>query len=188
MPTAGGTMQKSRVPQHLAGYAWVCVETVGYNVQHSGLFLKVTELEQYKELVLSKHGVDVTASDFFSRISGNYSDESEERATAQLVDMVDVYGEWSKEQKNFGLDISGCIKAILVDEKHTMAFTLSEEEIAKRKTLYLYTNGQMTTKVDNTPYLKYGAVSIRRFAEINNIPIILFNQKTTNKKIIDQIK
>lgn len=182
----GTVMQKGRVPKRHAGFTWVCVETIGYNVKNSGLLLKVAELNKYKELVISQHGVDITAADFFMRVTGTYADESEERATARLVQLVNEHGIISTENE-YGLNIEGCVKAILIDEKHTMAFTMPKDELLNRKILYLYQDGKQTAKTDNTPNIARLAFSIREFTDAHSIPIIFFSQYTTNQEIISKI-
>lgn len=187
----GTVMHNERVP---AKYAkdkckWVCVETVGYDVPNSGLVLKLNSLDKYKELVLSQHGIDITSPDFFKQLGGSYADEAEERATAKLLNLVNAYGVVSDES-TYGLDISGCIKAILIDDKHRMAFELLPiEDLKKDKIppLYLYQDEEPTMRADDKSIVPL-AISIREFASANNIPIIMFSKYTTNQEILSEIK
>ena len=104
--------------------------------------------------------------------------------------MVDKYGEATEEFiEEFGMDINGCIKAILINDKHRDAFVeFTEDELKSRKTLYLYDGGVKTLKQDNTPGIKEFALAIRQFTAQNNIPIIMFIPGvTTNREILSQI-
>ena len=188
--TTGSVMQASRVPKKYADASWRCTECIGYNSPTSGLVLKAAKLGKYKDLVISTHGVDVTTHKFFSAIGGKYADEAEERIEAQLVKLVDKYGEAaSKSTEDFGMDITGCIKAILIDNKHRDAFKdCTEDELKSKKKLFLYDNGVKTAKIDNTPGIKDLALIIRHFSEQNNIPIVLFIPGvTTNNEILRQL-
>lgn len=183
----GSRLSKEKTPTGYLRNNWVCIETCGYDTPQSGLVLRQDKLASYRDIVISQHGVDITAPTFFRRLGGNsYSDESEERVVAKLAKFVNVYGV-EEEGQNYGVDISGCIKAILVDEKHTMAFTEPEESLLDKKTLYLHQDGQKTNRTDNTPEIAQLALSIRKFANNNNIPIILFNRRTTNQEILSKI-
>lgn len=187
----GSIMQKERVPKKYADATWLCTESIGYNSPSSGLILKASRLDPYKELIISKYGVDITTHEFFKRIGGQYSDEAEERAEAQLVKLVDKYGTTDREENTdtYGIDITGHIKAILIDNKHREAFKdASEDTLKSNKTLYLYDGDTKTTRADQTPGLREAALYIRQFAEQNNIPIILFIPgKTTNIEVLKQI-
>ena len=188
--TTGSIMQPSRVPKKYADASWRCTECIGYNSPTSGLILKAAKLGQYKDLIISTHGVDITSHKFFSAIGGQYADEAEERIEAQLIKLVDKYGEATGEAaEDFGMDITGCIKAILIDDKHRDAFqNCTEDELLSSKTLRLYDKGVKTAKIDNTPGIKDLALSIRRYAAENNIPIVLFIPgKTTNKEVLNQL-
>ena len=188
--TTGSIMQPSRVPKKYADASWRCTECIGYNSPTSGLILKAAKLGQYKDLIISTHGVDITSHKFFSAIGGQYADEAEERIEAQLIKLVDKYGEATGEAaEDFGMDITGCIKAILIDDKHRDAFqNCTEDELLSSKTLRLYDKGVKTAKIDNTPGIKDLALSIRRYASENNIPIVLFIPgKTTNKEVLNQL-
>lgn len=187
----GSVMQPSRVPKKYADASWRCTECIGYNSPTSGLILKASRLGQYKDLIISAHGVDITSHKFFSAIGGKYADEAEERIEAQLIKLVDKYGETTGEAiEDFGMDITGCIKAILIDDKHRDAFLdCTEAELRSRKTLRLYDKGVKTTKVDNTPGIRELALSIRNYAAQNNIPIVLFIPgATTNAEVLTKIK
>lgn len=184
----GTRMRNERVPSKYSGRDWICVETVGYNVAHSGLILKLDSLGEYKEVVFSHHGADVTSSNFFRQLGGVYADEAEERLTARLVDFIEDHSESTDEtqsNKVNGINISGCVKAILVDEKHTMAFSPKYDH---KKSLFLYKDGQPTSQVDNTPGIKQMALELRSIAEQLGVPIILFNSNTTNQEILNKIK
>lgn len=186
----GSVMLPSRVPKKYSDASWRCTECIGYNSPTSGLILKASKLGQYKDLIVSIHGVDITSQRFFSDIGGKYADEAEERVEAQLIKLIDKYGETSGEAiKDFGMDITGCIKAILIDDKHRDAFQeCTEDELKSKKTLHLYDKGVKTGKVDNTPGIKELALSIRQFAGQNNIPLILFIPGlTTNKEVLAKI-
>lgn len=180
--STGSIMKAARVPKQFADASWLCTECVGYNTPNSGLVLRASKLKDFKELIISSHGVDVTAREFFERIGGRYADESEERVEAKLIRLVDRLGEDSSaEDTDFGMDIRGCIKAILIDDKHRTAFKdATEDDLLSRKMLYLYHNGEQTTRADNTPGIRELALAIRHFAEQNNIPIVLFNPGMTN--------
>lgn len=186
----GSKMQTSRVPSKYAklGFDWRCVAATGYNVPNSGLFLKADVLGTYKELILSHHGVDITSSDFFRQLGGSYSDEFEERAVAKLVELVNAYGQ-VEETETYGLDVSGCIRAILIDDKHRMAFELATIEDLKTNaySLYLYNDEQRTTQLESKEVIDL-AISIREFAARYNIPIILFSKYTTNQEILKELK
>lgn len=186
----GSTMRVSRVPQKYADAAWRCTECIGYNSPTSGLTLKASTLNSYKDLIISKHGVDITARSFFERIGGKYADEAEERVEAQLLKLVDEYGTAISGSQQFGMDIRGCIKAILIDDKHRAAFVdATEDELITRKTLRLYAHGVQTSRADNTPGIRELALAIRHFAEQNNIPIVLFIPgATTNAEVLNKIK
>lgn len=185
----GSIMRKSNVPSQYSGATWLCTECSGYNSPTSGLILKASALNKYRELVINKHGVDVTAREFFTRL-GDYSDEAEERVEAQLLDLVDRLGSLETDTKDFGMDITGCIKAILIDDKHRAAFRdFTEEELKSRKVLWLYKDGLKTGQVDNTPGIRELALNIRHFAKQNNIPIVLFIPGvTTNSDVLDEIR
>ena len=185
----GSIMRKSNVPSQYSGATWLCTECSGYNSPTSGLILKASALNKYRELVINKHGVDVTAREFFTSLGG-YSDEAEERVEAQLLDLIDRLGSSEAEVKDFGMDITGCIKAILIDDKHRAAFRdFTEEELKSRKVLWLYKDGLKTNQVDNTPGIRELALNIRHFAKQNNIPIVLFIPGvTTNSDVLDEIR
>lgn len=184
-------MQKERVPRKYADATWLCTESIGYNSPLSDLVLKAPKLNPYRELIISKHGIDITTSEFFKQISGQYSDEAEERAEAQLIKLVDTYGIPVKEETvdTYGINISRCVKAILIDNKHREAFKdVSEDTLKSNKPLYLYDGEIKTTRLDQTPGLREAALYIRQFADQNNIPIILFIPgKTTNSEVLRQI-
>ncbi len=188
----GSTMRAQRVPKKYADAPWRCTECIGYNSPTSGLTLKASTLNNYKDLIISKHGVDITSRAFFERIGGKYADEAEERVEAQLLKLVNEYGTVTTDQDNqqFGMDIRGCIKAILIDDKHRAAFVdATEDELITRKVLRLYINGVQTSRADNTPGIRELALAIRRFAEQNNIPIVLFIPgATTNAEVLNKIK
>ncbi len=187
----GSVMQPYRVPKKYADASWRCTECIGYNSPTSGLILKASRLGQYKDLVISAHGVDITSHKFFSAIGGKYADEAEERIEAQLIKLVDKHGETTdKATEDFGMDITGCIKAILIDDKHRAAFKdFTEDDLKSRKTLRLYDKGAKTAKVDNTPGIRELALSIRKYAAQNNIPIVLFIPGvTTNAEVLNKIK
>jgi hypothetical protein len=187
----GSVMQPYRVPKKYADASWRCTECIGYNSPTSGLILKASRLGQYKDLVISAHGVDITSHKFFSAIGGKYADEAEERIEAQLIKLVDKHGETTGEAvEDFGMDITGCVKAILIDDKHRAAFKdFTEDELKSRKTLRLYDKGVKTAKVDNTPGIRELALSIRNYAAQNNIPIVLFIPGvTTNAEVLNKIK
>ena len=187
----GSIMQAGRVPKKYADASWQCTECIGYNSPSSGLVLKASRLGQYKDLIISTHGVDVTSHKFFSAIGGKYADEAEERIEAQLIKLVDKFGETAGSTvEDFGMDITGCIKAILIDDKHRDAFlNCTEAELSSRKTLRLYDKGVKTAKVDNTPGIRELALSIRNYAAQNNIPIVLFIPgATTNAEVLNRIK
>jgi hypothetical protein len=185
----GSIMRKSNVPSQYSGATWLCTECSGYNSPTSGLILKASALNKYRELVINQHGVDVTAREFFASLGG-YSDEAEERVEARLLDLVDRLGSSEAEAKDFGMDITGCIKAILIDDKHRAAFRdFTEDELKSRKVLWLYKDGLKTGQVDNTPGIKDLALNIRHFAKQNNIPIVLFIPGvTTNSDVLDEIR
>lgn len=187
----GSLMQPYRVPKKYADASWRCTECIGYNSPTSGLILKATKLGQYKDLIISTHGVDITSHKFFSAIGGTYADEAEERIEAQLLKLVDQHGETSDETaEDFGMDITGCIKAILIDDKHRAAFRdFTEDELKSRKVLRLYKDGLQISQVDNTPGIRELALDIRHFAKQNNIPIVLFIPGvTTNSDVLDEIR
>ena len=184
-------MQPYRVPKKYADASWRCTECIGYDSPTSGLILKATKLGQYKDLIISTHGVDITSHKFFSAIGGTYSDEAEERIEAQLLKLVDQHGETSGETtEDFGMDITGCIKAILIDDKHRAAFRdFTEDELKSQKVLWLYKDGLKISQVDNTPGIRELALAIRHFAKQNNIPIVLFIPGvTTNSDVLDEIR
>lgn len=189
--SVGSVMSKERVPKKYADATWLCTESIGYNTPNSGLILKASRLDPYKELIISSYGVDITTHDFFKRIGGQYSDEAEERAEAQLIKLVDRCGTVTDENPDtYGIDITGLVKAILIDNKHREAFKdTSESDLRSSKTLYLYDGNVKTTRADNTPGIKEAALFIRQFAEQNNIPIVLYTPSvTTNIEVLRQIK
>ena len=188
--STGSIMQAARVPKQFADASWRCTECIGYNSPTSGLILKASKLGKYKDLIISAYGVDITTQKFFSAIGGKYADEAEERIEAKLIKLVDKLGETTGETvKDFGMDITGCIKAILIDDKHRDAFKdCTIDELKSKKTLRLYNNGVKTSKVDSTTGIKDLALFIRNYAAQNNIPIVLFIPgKTTNKEVLNQI-
>jgi 8-oxo-dGTP pyrophosphatase MutT (NUDIX family) len=189
--TTGTIMQAHRVPKKYADATWLCTECSGYNTQNSDLVLKASKLGQYKDLIISNHGIDITSQKFFSELGGSYIDEAEERVEAQLIKLVDKYGEISNETtEDFGMDITGCIKAILIDDKHRAAFRdFTEDELKSRKVLWLYKDGLKISQADNTPDIRELALDIRHFAKQNNIPIVLFIPGvTTNSDVLDEIR
>ena len=186
----GSIMQKERVPRKYSDATWLCTEAAGYNTPSSGLLLKASKLHKYKDTVDTKHGIDVTSPSFFKRIGGQYADEAEERVQAQLIKLVDKYGEeTSSNTTDFGMNITGCVRGILIDEKHRDAFKeASEEYLRSGGKLYLYSNGEKTSASDNIPNINELALAIRNYAEQNHIPIILFTPGlTTNAEVIRQL-
>lgn len=186
----GATMKKENVPAQYADATWLCTECCGYDTPNSGLLLKSSFLDKYKDLVFSTHGIDITARQFFMSLGG-YSDEAEERVEAQLVKLINEHGEVVDTQtEDFGMDITGCVRAILIDDKHREAFKdFTEDELKSRKTLHLYDKGVRTGMIDNTPGIRELALSIRKYAAQNNIPIVLFIPgKTTNAEVLNKIK
>lgn len=186
----GSIMRPARVPKKYADASWRCTECIGYNSPTSGLILRASRLGQYKDLIISAYGVDITSHKFFNAIGGKYADEAEERIEARLIKLVDQYGEASIEKtEDFGMDITGCVKAILIDDKHRDAFVdTTEDELRSRKPLYLYSQGVKTTKIDNTPGIRELALYIRQFARQNDVPIIMFIPGvTTNAHVIGKI-
>lgn len=188
----GSVMSKERVPRKYADDTWLCTEAAGYNTPASGLILRAPKLAQYKEVIAAKHGVDVTSSRFFTRIGGRYADEAEERAKAQLIKLLDTYGEEtaSSQSTDFGIKITGCVRGILIDAKHQDAFKeASDEYLRSGKKLHLYANGVPTAAIDKIPNLNTIALDIRQFAEQNAIPIILYTPgTTTNAEVLKQLR
>ena len=208
-----GTRMTKGVPATKSEYKWICIETCGYNTANSGLVLRLGteenpgELRTYADEIKTKYNVDVTDPNFFKPIGGKYADEAEERVRAKLVTFIERHytattGTAEKRTVS-GINIEGCIRAILIHEKHKMAFELPEEELLKKNILYLYDNGEYLDgkikelpdgtkikkdmRIDSIKGLSKTALAIRRIATQLNIPIILYNDTSSNKDIIKQI-
>lgn len=208
-----GTRMIKGVPASKSDYDWICVETCGYNTTNSGLILRIGteenpgELRTYADEIKTKYNVDVTDPDFFRQLGGKYTDEAEERVRARLVTFIERHytattGTAEKRTVS-GINIEGCIRAILIHEKHKMAFELPEEELLKKNNLYLYDKGEYLDgktvelpdgtkikkdiRVENIKGIAQVALSIRKIAEQLSIPIILYNDLNSNIDIIKQI-
>lgn len=208
-----GTRMIKGVPASKSDYDWICVETCGYNTTNSGLILRIGteenpgELRTYADEIKTKYNVDVTDPNFFRQLGGKYADEAEERVRARLVTFIERHytattGTAEKRTVS-GINIEGCIKAILIHEKHKMAFELPEEELLKRNNLYLYDKGEYLDgktvelpdgtkvkkdiRIENIKGIAQVALSIRKIAEQLSIPIILYNDLDSNIDIIKQI-
>ena len=183
----GTKMQSHRVPRGFTQYDWICVEALGYNTKRpSALRLMTSTLSNYRDLVISQHGVDISSQEFFKRLGGSYADEAEERAVPQIVKLINAYGVEEKvEDPIIGLDITGCVKAIVIDEKHTVAFGVDIEELSDptAKPMRLTKDGKLISQYEdpkNYPVIK----SIREWAESHNVPILFYDKSTTNKEIL----
>ena len=208
-----GTRMIKGVPASKSDYDWICVETCGYNTTNSGLILRIGteenpgELRTYADEIKTKYNVDVTDPNFFRQLGGKYADEAEERVRARLVTFIERHytattGTAEKRTVS-GINIEGCIRAILIHEKHKMAFELPEEELLKKNNLYLYDKGEYLDgktvelpdgtkvkkdiRIENIKGLAQVALSIRKIAEQLSIPIILYNDLDSNIDIIKQI-
>ena len=209
-----GTRMTKGVPASKSNYKWICIETCGYNTPSSGLVLRIGseenpgELRTHANVIKDKYNVDVTDPSFFKQLGGRYADEAEERVRARLVTFIKRHDtattSTSEKQTVSGIKIEGCIKAILIHEKHRMAFKdLSEDELLTKKTFYLYDKGEYLngktielsdgtlykkdTRIDNIPGLASIALEIRTIANRLNIPIILYNDYSSNNDIIRQL-
>ena len=208
-----GTRMSKGVPSSKSEYDWICVETCGYNTANSGLVLRIGseenpgELRTYADEIKSKYNVDVTDPNFFKQLGGKYADETEERVKARLITFIERHFTattgTSEKRTVSGINIAGCIKGILIHEKHKMAFELPEAELINKNTLYLYDNGEYLDgkikelpdgtrikkdiRIDNIKGLTQIALSIRKLSEQLNIPIILYNDRSSNIDIIKQI-
>lgn len=208
-----GTRMIKGVPASKSDYDWICVETCGYNTTNSGLILRIGteenpgELRTYADEIKTKYNVDVTDPNFFRQLGGKYADEAEERVRARLVTFIERHytattGTAEKRTVS-GINIEGCIRAILIHEKHKMAFELPEEELLKKNNLYLYDKGEYLDgktielpdgtkvkkdiRIENIKGIAQVALSIRKIAEQLSIPIILYNDLNSNIDIIKQI-
>jgi hypothetical protein len=146
-------------------------------------------LSNYRDLVISQHGVDISSQDFFKRLGGSYADEAEERAVPQIVKLINAYGVEEKvDDPIIGLDITGCVKAIVIDEKHTVAFGVDIEELSdpKAKPMRLTKDGKLISQYEDPK--NYPAIrSIREWAKLHNVPILFYDKSTTNKEILRDI-
>ena len=187
----GTKRPKSLVPKKFSDRSWICIEAWGYNVPNSGLKLRINTLSPYKDLVISQHGIDITSQNFFKQLGGAYADEAEERAVPQIIKLVNSYGvEVESEEPFEGLDISGCILGILIDDSHREAFkNVSLEDLmsGNHKRLVLYDEGKKSTRYEdpaNIPII----VDIRTYADAHGIPIIMYDKSTNNGSVIRQLK
>jgi hypothetical protein len=186
----GTKMQSHRVPKGFTQYDWICVEALGYNTKRpSALRLMTSTLNKYKDLVISHHGVDISSQDFFKQLGGSYADEAEERAVPQIIKLINAYGVEEKvDTPIIGLDITGCVKAIVIDEKHTVAFGVDIEELSdpKAKPMRLTKDGKLISQYEDPK--NYPAIrSIREWAKLHNVPILFYDKSTTNKEILRDI-
>lgn len=184
-------MMQSRVPPRHKDHQWVCVESCGYNVKTSGLKLTAIDLANgYKDVVIQKHGVDITTPEFFKSLTGKYSSEAEERVTPKLVKLVDTFGVEDQAVDSFyGIDISGCVKAIMVNIKHKPAFEADDLSARKVPPHLMDDDGKvMPTRYDRLPGLAEAVTTIKAYAAAHSIPIIFWNSRTTNHEIISQLK
>lgn len=213
-PGVGSKLRRG-APKSKSEYDWICVEAYGYNTPNSGLILRLgsdesaNSLRSFADEVKEKHSVDVTDPNFFKQLGGQYADEAEERVRARLVTFIERhYTKTTADVEKHtvsGIDINGCIKAILIHEKHRMVFKdMSEEDLAANKTAFLFVNGEYldgkTTvlpdgseikkprRVDNIPNLTSIALNIRHMAASAGLDIILFNDNSTNRDIIAKIQ
>lgn len=189
------------LPKRHRGYSWLCVETVGNNVgPQSGAYeIKQADLLKYKDtierelkdLYPKEAPLDIASWTFYKMLCGDYENEAEERIKAKDVDFYNVHGIAKRTQ---GVDISGCIKGLLVDDKHRMSFIIPDELLQDKSTkLYMYKDGVLTSNEDDEPSRSTGkrpielhdtVPSIKRTADKLGIPIILFDDTTTNQEVI----
>jgi 8-oxo-dGTP pyrophosphatase MutT (NUDIX family) len=186
----GTKMQSHRVPKGYTQYDWICVEALGYNTKRpTALRLMTSALDKYKELVISHHGIDISSHDFFKQLGGSYADEAEERAVPQIIKLINAYGVEEKlDTPLVGLDITNCIRAIVVDERHTVAFTVDIEELSSpnSKPMRLSKDGSLIAQYEDPK--NYRAIrSIREWSDRHNVPIVLYDSYTTNRDIIEAV-
>ena len=157
----------------------------------SGLKLTAVELANgYKDVVIQKHGVDITTPEFFKSLTGKYAAEAEERVTPKLVKLVDAFGVADQVSDSFyGIDISGCVKAVMVNIKHKPAFE-TEDLATSKVTPHLMDNDGniLPTRYDKLPGLVEAVSTIKAYAAAHSIPIIFWNSRTTNHDILNQLK
>ena len=192
------------LPRRHRDNSWVCIEKVGNAVgPGSGAYeIKQKDLVKYKDIIAKELGKtfpgtgadDVASWAFYKMLCGDYENEAEERIEAKDVDFYNVYG---IPNKRSGVDISGCIKGILIDDKHRFAFIAPEDILTdETEKLYLHQDGILVNQEDDQPSastgkrpigLKAVAASIRQTAKKLNIPIILFDSETTNRDVVKLI-
>ena len=127
--------QISSLPSRYQDYDFICTESYKYNVQNSGLFINKSSLSRFKNQILEKYGIDITSNEFFREVAGKeYSDEAEERIFPRESDVEYI-------------DVSGCIKLILVSIKYYDIFEGALSDMTKNSDLvYLDQEGNPTIK------------------------------------------
>ena len=171
---------------------WKCVESWGYNVENSGLVLRATSLEKYKDTVLEVSGIDITSKKFMVDVVGDrYANEAEERALARLVDRFGVDENGNKISME-GLDITNSIKGIMLPFKHKAAyeFDWDSNEISSTPLIPLCdSNGnELPKKYERNLEVIKALQNIKSYATANNIPVVFVNEKTSNVAVISKLK
>lgn len=192
------------LPKRHRNYSWICVELVGNDVgPQSGAYeIKQADLLKYqnviarelKDIYPDESSLDITSWTFYKMLCGDYENEAEERIKAKEVDFYNVYGIAERTQ---GVDISGCIRGILIDDKHRMSFILPDNIMQDKSTrLYMYKDGILTNSEDDRPSTSTGkrpiglhdtVPSIKRAADKLGVPIILFDSTTTNQEVVSLV-
>lgn len=167
---------------------WKCVESWGYNVENSGLILRATALEKYKDTVLEVSGIDITSKKFMVDVVGNrYANEAEERALARLVDRFGVDESGNKISME-GLDITNSVKGIMLPFKHRAAYEF-EGNIESAQIPLCDDNGNaLPKKYERNNDVINALQNIKAYATTNNIPVVFVNEKTSNVAVISKLK
>lgn len=167
---------------------WKCVESWGYNVENSGLILRATALEKYKDTVLEVSGIDITSKKFMVDIVGNkYANEAEERALARLVDRFGVDESGNKISME-GLDITNSVKGIMLPFKHRAAYEFEGDTEFAQIPLCDNNGNPIPKKYEIKNEVINALQSIKSYATANHIPVIFVNEKTSNAAVVSKLK
>lgn len=129
------------------------------------------------------NGQPISSKTFFDSVTGQkYSHEAEERVLAKTKKFIDDNGlqDLEDDAELTGLDITGCIKGIMVNMMYKHMFEVNFTD-RKQSNVLTGTVSKNIERVDKTvEALKY----IASYSERTGIPIVFVNETTTTADIL----
>lgn len=114
-----------------------------------------------------------------------YSNEAEERVLAKTKHFIDTNGQQttSEEESLDGLDISGCIKGIMINMiyKHMFNTNFIDNRLSDIRT------GEPINRFETVTQTIQALKEISEYSKRTNIPIVFVNEATTTRDILSNI-